>query len=70
MKDDQFHQETDAQRLRTAWGRVGTATSGVTEARKYEDFDVFMERWETLQEQVAELKKVYDRTPRSQGGGL
>lgn len=42
-------------KLSTAWGRVGTAISGLAEARKYEDPVVFEERWERVKEEVAAL---------------
>lgn len=46
----------EQQNLSTAWGRVGTALSGAMEERKYEDYEKFMERFETLCEQVSALQ--------------
>lgn len=45
----------------TAWGRVGTALGGALEARKYEDYETFKQRWETLCEQVAELERHFPK---------
>jgi hypothetical protein len=46
----------EQQNLKTAWGRVGTAMSGAMEERKYENYEKFMERFETLCEQVSALQ--------------
>jgi hypothetical protein len=43
--------------LGTAWGRVGTAISGLSEARKYEDPVVFEERYARVQEEVEALRE-------------
>lgn len=55
--------ETSEQRLGTAWGRVGTAISGLTEQAKYRDATNFEARVATFEEVLAELRKTPGYSP-------